>query len=748
MRKSENYEDGVHVGDHYLHSFQYKITSTENVIYYETKLGLPDTSGYVSSWNPREEIELNESFLTVEDGPSKQYSYSDSGTEYDPIYESYGDWWIVVESISERPPFQLAEITYKEFDLLQYSEGGTTLKWMQLSGEQTKAYKAIDGNDIRFDEAPYVYGTSEVRLLKVDVAVDADRSGTEFNPGIEFGGADQTSEDEPYVFWINNDVDHGNDDEAEDREPNVAPDYLDGQIDFSRDLEDFSRIWINVDGIADQLKDGSLRLGLEWKNVSEGDPAIKLYDAVEVDGGMKYLFDENVANLQKSTAPPSPYAAIAMENNAGNPAQTVNDRVFFPEEFWDDLPGTGIVHFLFEATSAGKGELVFSLQANTAGLPQDIDMSMSGVWFDLKDIEQIYQHFTVGDDINAVPASSASPVSGSPSKTDLDEMNFEDDYILFVHGWRMKKWERRYFAETAFKRLYWLGYKGRFGMFSWPTEWTTRPIGTAITDTENYMRSDQKAMQSGQGLAGVMNTLMGDYNGQLKIFAHSMGNVVVSEALRQGGQANTYVACQSASVARAYDSMGPERLTSQRINNALSGKSYGAGDLAAWMAAVDSHPDVFANYPPTSEVYFKDISSNVFSGIINHHNRDDDALAWWLAGQAKKPNSNYAYNVDGVDWNRLMPPVNGAPPYWQEMTFANDTFEILTRAAEPDSVPLGASVTTGHSTAGEITGNVNLNTLYDFQDGEEDHSAQFRSTIQRRSDYWKQLYDDFFLTAP
>ena len=27
------------------------------------------------------------------------------------------------------------------------------------------------------------------------------------------------------------------------------------------------------------------------------------------------------------------------------------------------------------------------------------------------------------------------------------------------------------FAETAFKRLYWQGYQGRFGSFRWPTDY-------------------------------------------------------------------------------------------------------------------------------------------------------------------------------------------------------------------------------------------------------------------------------------
>jgi hypothetical protein len=85
---------------------------------------------------------------------------------------------------------------------------------------------------------------------------------------------------------------------------------------------------------------------------------------------------------------------------------------------------------------------------------------MLGVWFDLKDIKKMYQHFTVATPDNTFmgmevmnPSTAATEINGV-SKTDLDEIGLDDDYILFVHGWRMKAWERRDFAETACKRLY------------------------------------------------------------------------------------------------------------------------------------------------------------------------------------------------------------------------------------------------------------------------------------------------------
>ena len=45
-------------------------------------------------------------------------------------------------------------------------------------------------------------------LINVELAVDANRSGTKDDPGITFGADDKTSEEEPYEFWINNDRDY------------------------------------------------------------------------------------------------------------------------------------------------------------------------------------------------------------------------------------------------------------------------------------------------------------------------------------------------------------------------------------------------------------------------------------------------------------------------------------------------------------------------------------------------------------
>jgi hypothetical protein len=402
-------------------------------------------------------------------------------------------------------------------------------------------------------------------------------------------------------------------------------------------------------------------------------------------------------------------------------------RIFFPEDFWDDLPGNGIVHFLFEATSAGKGELVFSLQANTAGLPQDIDMSMSGVWFDLKNITDMYQHFTVGDSIDVFPSSSANELNGV-SKTDLDEMELEEDYILFVHGWRMYPWERRAFAETSFKRLYWQGYKGRFGMFSWPTEWAPRVWwfggNPDPTDPQNYTRSERKARLSGEGLESLLNTLNGQYSSRLHMFAHSMGNVVASEGLRLHGSGelvSTFIACQSASTAHSYDGVNPEVIETDSSTQT---------------------PEVYRDYPVGNQPYYGQIGSAAGT-IINFHNRQDDALSGWSIGQDLKPDYGWYYD-DGDSWwyrdDSTFPVPDTA------LFFPGDRYEIFAHIAEARSRALGAAVHGQFTVAGSVDDSFDLNTgfssaEFNYSDTAEDHSAQFRSTNMRRSEFYRTLLD-------
>lgn len=196
-------------------------------------------------------------------------------------------------------------------------------------------------------------------------------------------------------------------------------------------------------------------------------------------------------------------------------------------------------------------------------------LGLHKIYMQLYDVKQYYDHYSVGEGWggdNRLVSSHYSVHENSYKYININEgkdEGYQNEYIMFVHGWRMKNSERVSFGETAFKRLYRSGYKGRFGLYSWPTGWFDLPAheynlfiraAIAALHAQNYGDSEVIARAAG-GLLSNLLTNIGAEN-RLHIFAHSMGNVVVSEALRNANGielVNHYIASQAAEVASAYN---------------------------------------------------------------------------------------------------------------------------------------------------------------------------------------------------
>ena len=322
------------------------------------------------------------------------------------------------------------------------------------------------------------------------------------------------------------------------------------------------------------------------------------------------------------------------------------------------------------------------------------------------------------------------------------------------------------FAETSYKRLFWQGYKGRFGVYQWPTTfsfgtyliddkaykvWVNGAIA-AITDPTNYDRGEWSAWRSGLGLRRLLESLNAQYPGQVYMFAHSMGNVVAGEALRTAAQANlslvnTYVATQAAVPAHCYDG--------------------GRGDdlMAAAPIIGTILPRAGFTYPETPNIYrdWFAATATAASRRVSFFNSNDYAL-WndcWQLNQYLKPDQsdlhqNYDYTYDGADYSvvenkfsRTFAIVGSKTP----LDFGNssnlqDRHEVLAMAAESRSKALG-----GVSDVAFEKPPVDLREIWNLDapdDGPKGsggqaygahkwHSGQFRSTNMRQKGYWRAL---------
>ena len=480
-------------------------------------------------------------------------------------------------------------------------------------------------------------------------------------------------------------------------------------IDCERDLEDFARLWISTAGLNDSFKNGQLSLGLKWTDVSSGNPAIRLFKHAEADGGTKYLTDPATAHQQIDQTGPAYGLALGTGLVEGSTPFVLPQSLF--ANLSDSAPKT---YLLFEGCKAGKGQLKLVILKPKGDGTYDTIGEGPGVWMELKEPHEFVERWSCGDgdrsDVQSVVrenANSASPAWGTPT---TDE---EKDYILYVHGYNMKEFEKQRWIETTFKRLYWLGFKGRVGGFTWPCSQSAPP----------FDESEEKSWQSATQLMNLLSSLK-TAGYRVHVMAHSQGNVVTAEALRQWKAAgntaalvSTYVASQAAIAAHCYAS---NVLLIPDFEDSLS----------------DDHtPNVYLSYPATSAPYLATTAMQGAAGrYANFYNISDYALTGnspthpgWEIDQRWKPNQGFTYNsVDGF----LESTANG----FRTLTIPNDRFRIFCYGAEARSKALGTM-----PTGGVFTSFTNLQSSLSYGSEHIYHSGQFRSYYAARYQYWTAL---------
>ncbi|HEX3800372.1 MAG TPA: LamG-like jellyroll fold domain-containing protein [Verrucomicrobiae bacterium] len=578
-------------------------------------------------------------------------------------------------------------------------------------------------------------GTNIIHVVKLQFDVNHDGQ-----MDLSLTGPDNTSPDHPYVFWVNNNYDRfklDKDDDAyyqDDLDPvdinalpvqQRVPDFAYStnglpSIPCTRDLEDYARLWIP--GLTSLLQAASTNYTIRLSGYG-----IRIYSAVESDGGTNYLSDSTTANAQVSDS-----SSLYLGTLDGSSHIILSGRTNLTEHFIFCGIGATTSYVVLEAVD-GNGNVIGQATA----------------YIQLVDIKNLYERWTVGERAQFPPTNIVQcSVDDLPPGQNVGfqypynpAVDTNKPYILYVHGWNMTTWDKDRFAETAFKRLYWQGYQGRFGAFRWPTGngfIGAGSLATNLTEKDNYDSSEFNAWQSASGLTNLLTSLNGKYPSRVYLLAHSMGNIVASEALRlSGGQVvNTYVASQGAISAHTYDT-----------NAAIYSFSY----------------PPFSSSPDTPNIYgnwFAGLNGSGAGRIINFYNTNDYALArpHWQLNQLFKPDQDVLEGT--TNWYYGYSGSIGDPPPWNhfyKQTFTgstvisfnivaslNDLYEVTAYAAQSYTTALGAT------SVSHVAANVDLTTLWPSPDPLGNnygshfyHSAEFRGDAPPEWNYWHTL-----LTSP
>jgi alpha-beta hydrolase superfamily lysophospholipase len=215
-----------------------------------------------------------------------------------------------------------------------------------------------------------------------------------------------------------------------------------------------------------------------------------------------------------------------------------------------------------EGCTDGKGELtlVFELSGQT--------IDCTNLYVQLLRVGEMYERGRVTVDAPGIPNPWEKPkplvlawepdiAAGSPK---IDP-SAKAKTIIWVHGWRMDYAEYESWADTSFKRLWQMGFRGRFYAFRWPTfssENDGLPSIEKITPLDlwrdgglTYNASEYRSLLCGKTFANFVNQTPNSESRYL--FAHSMGNVIAGSALRSGMKITKYALCNAAMASMAYD---------------------------------------------------------------------------------------------------------------------------------------------------------------------------------------------------
>ena len=584
----------------------------------------------------------------------------------------------------------------------------------------------------------------------VSVVIDRAQGS---NMDLSFNGRDATSQASPMVAWANNNFDRWTwdaDDQTNYQDdvqlgfcpytpgtPTPDCNYRDAYgnrvIPCARDLQDFFRLW--VCGITTNLL-AALPAGstvtLNWGDVgspNSANPTIDLFQAVEANGGIGYLTNETIALQQINPV----YSSYVGRLGPGQSVQ-LNSSLF---------GGWAGNHFIWCGVTNGIGQLNLTIADASGNV-----LAQASQWIQIVDIKQMYERWTVGDNPTNTPATTASlatenlPV-GAPAFQYSSPQNTNTPYILFVHGWNMESWEKDRFAETAFKRLYWQGFQGRFGEFRWPTGfgfsgWQT--IATNLSEKDNFDSSEYQAWQSAIGLTNLLTHLNAQYPGRVYLLAHSMGNVVAGEALRLAGSSqvvNTYIASQAAVSAHTYD---------ENTNDIPNYSFY----YPPWSLVADT-PNIYGNW-------FAGNNGGGAGRVISFYNTHDYALqrSVWQRDELLKPDQYVLEN--GIHWDYGYDGSVSDPPPWNDffkqqdsitnatvdfdiVNNLNNRYEVMGYAAQSYTIALGATPVVQN-----VAATTDLTALWPSPDPLGNnytshffHSAEFRGDSVWEWNYWNTL---------
>lgn len=483
--------------------------------------------------------------------------------------------------------------------------------------------------------------------IRISLGVDYNRDGiiefptseAPFKPTV-----DSTNSLEPYVFWLNDDDDEHDSETSGNDVPGTKSsffgfdwrgeyNYENDKIDGSRDLIDFFPIAINFHGFFSLVPDAS-----DYKvRLKHEDEAINIVYteilASQSDNFLRYINVNDLASTFGDWQAANKIANVTTYKVTSDGLELKSDFLEFSKKTQNK--NTGIL--LAEARAVSTKPLILEIEnaeghvVLTAQLPlkfvnvEDMYAQVNIRELDVKDSETASDidttEFSSGltDQQDFIKTNNNVPASFKPNK------NF-----VFLHGYRVDKQGARAWHAETFKRLYHSGSNAMYVGFSWNANEGVWPTNGEL----NYWGNVENAFNTAPIVSDIIQTAL---SGDITVAAHSLGNMVLSQAIQyEGFTPDNYFMLNPAVPVEAYDSgqLAQDENGVDGRNNPMiipNWEMYYHAERVVQerrLFASDWH-SLFDNTDNRSKLTWKDLFKNVpqKTNVLQFYSKGEDVLA-------------------------------------------------------------------------------------------------------------------------
>ena len=400
----------------------------------------------------------------------------------------------------------------------------------------------------------------------------------------------------PYYFWINNDTEinvaKGDDIPGPTR---ITSDCNNDHVDTLRDLVDFFPVSLNISALVRVYPpDGATRYFIRQK-----DSAVN-FIYCSASPGVAGTFNQQCGNKN--------FGDSLTETLESAKVHRLTGEYELRPEFLEAVVGRNRSVLLFEGNKCTKEPLVFTAER------QGVKLAEFELPLELNEVETMYRHLNLRDlatTYDGVRITEGANSFGQPTQVGepkgLPDSQTQNKYFIFVHGFNVSGQEARGWNSEMFKRFYVLGSQARFVGTTWRGD--TAP---------DYHEAVYRALQTGEGLTSRLGFTGG---AAVTIAAHSLGNLVVCNAIERGGlKPAAYLAINAAMPAESFDA--GYNSTSQAANmTEVSWRSYDPYLYSRnWC-------NLFSSSDPRSRLTWRGQFSKAAPYMCNYFSSGDDVLA-------------------------------------------------------------------------------------------------------------------------